>query len=73
MRGALNLAGNFTWNGLVLVIGPGAIQVDGTINGGIFIAPTLTPLDVTYNISDAAQIRAASQSFPYNLIAIKER
>jgi hypothetical protein len=73
VRGALNLAADFTWNGIVLVIGPGAIQVDGTINGGFFIAPALTPAGVTYTVTDAAQVHAASQPFPYNPIAIRER
>ena len=73
VRGSLDLATDFSWNGLVLVVGPGTVHVDGTINGGLFIARTLTPADTTYNITDAAQIRAASQSFPYNPIAIRER
>jgi hypothetical protein len=73
VRGALNLAADFTWNGLVLVVGPGSIRIDGTINGGLFTTPTLTPADVTYNVTDAAQVRAASQAFPYHPIAIRER
>jgi hypothetical protein len=73
VRGALNLAADFTWNGIVLVIGSGAVQVNGTINGGFFMAPSLLPADVTYSVTDAAQVRAASQRFPYNPIAIRER
>jgi hypothetical protein len=85
VRGELNVVGTLNWNGLILVIGQGVVRwspgITGTINGGLFTARTratdgsllVTPTDVTYNITDPAQIRAANQSFPYNTIAIKER
>jgi Tfp pilus assembly protein PilX len=47
VRGDLTFQGNFTWNGLVLAIGQGAIRVAGPpdttagwIEGGVFIART---------------------------------
>jgi hypothetical protein len=55
--------------------------VSGNINGGIFVAATLAPdgsllaapANVMFNITDAGQMNAANQSFPYNPIAIKEK
>ena len=84
VRGEVNVIGNFTWNGLILVIGQGVLRwngVSGTINGGLFTARTRAadgallsaPAGVTFNITDVAQIQAANRSFPYNPIAIKER
>ena len=85
VRGDLNIVGRVSWNGLILVIGQGVLRwspgVTGTINGGLFVARTratdgsllVTPADVSYNITDPIQIKAANQSFPYNAIAIKER
>jgi hypothetical protein len=69
VRGDVNVIGNFTWNGLILVIGSGTVQWNshiGTINGG-------TLAGGTYTVTDAAQIRLANQSFPYTAIAIQER
>jgi Tfp pilus assembly protein PilX len=68
-RGNVNVVGNFTWNGLILVIGSGTIQWNnhaGTINGGIFASGT-------YTVTDATQIGLANQSFPYTPIAIQEK
>jgi len=91
VRGAVRVAGNFTWNGLILIIGQGvwtwSTGARGTINGGLFIARTraadgsllAAPGDTTVDLGpativyDAAAIRAANQTFPYNPIAIKER
>jgi hypothetical protein len=74
-----------TWNGLIILIGQGALRwkpgVTGIINGGLFAARTRaadgsllsTPMDVMYNITDTAQIKAANQLFPFSPIAIKEK
>jgi hypothetical protein len=44
VRGAMKVAGNFTWNGLILIIGRGELNwvsgARGTINGGLLIART---------------------------------
>jgi hypothetical protein len=67
--GDLNITGNFTWNGLVLVIPPGTIHWNGftgVINGGIFSAGV-------YNVTDPGQIKLANESFPYTTVANKER
>ena len=69
VRGDLNVRGDFTWNGLVLLIGPGMIQwngFSGTINGGFFAGSVFT-------ITDAAEIKKANRPFPYNPVAIRER
>ncbi len=43
-RGDLRVTGSFTWNGLILIIGQGALHWngagDGSINGGLFLART---------------------------------
>jgi len=68
-RGNVNVVGDFTWNGLILVIGSGTVQWNnhaGTINGGIFASGT-------YAVTDVTQIALANQSFPYTPIAIQER
>lgn len=85
VRGELNVTGDLMWNGLLLVIGQGVMHVNSgvstTINGGLLIArtrapdgtPLGAPADVTFSINNAAEVKAATQSFPYNPIAIKER
>lgn len=85
VRGELNVIGDVTWNGLILVIGKGVVNVNAgatvTVNGGLFVARTHapddtllgTPADVAYTITDTAQIKAANARFPYNPIAIRER
>jgi Tfp pilus assembly protein PilX len=85
VRGELNVVGDITWNGLILVIGQGVVTwkagVSKTINGGFFVARTraadgsmlIQPTGVTFDITDAAQIRTADRTFPYNPIAVKER
>jgi hypothetical protein len=76
VRGSIRVAGNFTWSGLILVIGKGSlIWHSGTtamINGGIFLAQTLapdgsllsTPGEVTADLTPAAVF--------YDAAAIKE-
>jgi len=76
---------DITWNGLILVIGQGVLRwnpgVSGNINGGVFVARTRepngsllhAPADVAFTITDAAQMKAANRSFPYNPIAIREK
>jgi Tfp pilus assembly protein PilX len=85
VRGELTIAGDITWNGLIVVIGQGVVRwkagVTGTINGGLFAARTraadgsllTAPLDVMYMITDASQIKAANRLFPFNPIAISEK
>jgi hypothetical protein len=85
VRGELNIVGDTFWNGLILVIGDGVVTlkpgVSRTINGGLFVARTRAPdgsllaqpANVKFEITDAAQIRAANRVFPYNPVAIKER
>jgi len=85
VRGELTIAGDITWNGLIVVIGQGVVRwkagVTGTINGGLFAARTraadglllAAPLDVMYNITDASQIKAANRLFPFNSIAVSEK
>jgi Tfp pilus assembly protein PilX len=68
-RGDLNIAGNFTWNGLILVIGTGVVHwngYSGTINGGLFSGGV-------YTVTDTGQIKLANQPFPFTPIAIQER
>ena len=47
VRGAVRVVGPFNWNGLILIIGQGALSwtngTTGIINGGIFIARTRAP------------------------------
>lgn len=47
VTGSLELAGNLTWDGLVLVIGKGTLKFSGagdkTINGGVYVANTTDP------------------------------
>ena len=85
LPGELTIVGDITWNGLIVLIGQGAVHwkpgVMGIINGGLFTARTRaadgsllsTPMDVMYNITDVAQIKAANQLFPFSPIAIKEK
>jgi hypothetical protein len=85
VRGTANVVDDFTWHGLVLVIGQGVVRFSGgaqeTIHGGIFIARTrapggallAVPADVVFRITDTAQIRAANRLFPYSPIAVRER
>ena len=43
VRGNVTVAGNFTWNGLILILGQGVLhwnQGFGSVNGGVFIART---------------------------------
>jgi PilX N-terminal len=68
-RGNVNVTGDFVWNGLILVVGGGSVQWNGhtgVINGGMLVFGT-------YNVTDAAQIRLANQSFPYRTVAIQEK
>jgi hypothetical protein len=43
-RGTVNVVGNFTWSGLILIIGQGVLtwnsDTTGTIHGGLFVAQT---------------------------------
>jgi hypothetical protein len=69
IRGNLNVTGNFVWNGLIVVVGPGTIQWNGyssTVNGGLFAGSV-------YTVGDPLQIALANRSFPYTTIAIQER
>jgi hypothetical protein len=47
VRGTVTVAGSFTWNGLLLIIGKGLLVWNagtmGLIHGGIFVAQTLDP------------------------------
>jgi hypothetical protein len=68
-RGNVNITGDFVWNGLILTIGTGTLQMNGhsgTVNGGLFAGGV-------YTVSDPVQIRLANQPFPYTPIAIQER
>jgi len=68
-RGNINVRGNFVWNGLILVLGPGTLQMNGytgTVNGGLLNGGV-------YTVTDVAQIALANRSFPYTPIAIQER
>jgi hypothetical protein len=68
-RGNVNVTGDFVWNGLILIVGTGTLQMNGyagTVNGGLFAGGL-------YTVSDPVQIRLANQSFPYTPIAIQER
>ena len=67
--GDLNVSGNFTWNGLVLVIGTGTVHwngYSGTVNGGFYSGGV-------YTVNDVGQIKLANHLFPYSPIAIQER
>jgi len=68
-RGNINVRGNFVWNGLILILGPGTLQLNGymaTVNGGLLSGGV-------YTVTDVAQIALANRSFPYTPIAIQER
>ncbi|HLH31416.1 MAG TPA: hypothetical protein VKY31_09455, partial [Terriglobia bacterium] len=68
-RGNIIVAGNFTWNGLIVVVGAGSFQwngYSGTVNGGLFAGGV-------YTVTDTGQIALANASFPYTAIAIQER
>src|SRR5438477_6896124 len=47
VRGALTVAENFTWSGLILIIGKGTLiwgtGTTGVVHGGVFVAQTLAP------------------------------
>jgi len=85
VRGEARVTGNFIWNGLMLVIGQGVVQLDDgvslTVNGGRFVARTRAPdgallsapLGAGFDITDLAQIKAANRIFPYTLVSIRER
>jgi Tfp pilus assembly protein PilX len=85
VRGELNIVGDVTWNGLVLVIGQGVVRLapgaSTAINGGLFAARTRgvdglllgAPEAVSYTITDAAQIRTANQPLPYSSVSFWER
>jgi hypothetical protein len=85
VRGSLNVTGEVTWNGLILVIGQGVLYwapgISGVINGGLFVARTRAAdgslagetTTVTFDVTDPFQIQAANQTFPYVPIAIRER
>ena len=85
VRGELTIVADITWNGLIVVIGQGVVRwspgVTGILNGGLFVARTrapngtllVSPMDVMYTITDASQIKAANQLFPFNPIAINEK
>jgi len=46
-RGTVAVVGNFTWNGLILIIGKGMLTwntgTTGLVHGGVFVAQTLAP------------------------------
>jgi len=83
VRGELNVIGNITWNGLIVVIGQGVIRwnAPAIVNGGVFVARTQAangtllslPQGVSFSVTDANQLRAANRSFPYSPIAVRER
>ena len=66
VHGAVRVVGQFNWNGLILIIGQGALTwssgTTGTINGGIFVARTraadgsllTTPGNIAADLSPAA-------------------
>lgn len=67
VRGDLNVVANFTWNGLVVALGPIHWNgFTGTINGGFFA-------DGVLSVTDVSEIRKANASFPYNPISIREK
>jgi len=85
VRGELHIVGDVTWNGLIVVLGQGVMHSNpgatAVVNGGLFLARTRSadgsllamPEQVTFTITDSAQMRMANQSFPYNPISIRER
>ena len=84
VRGNLYITGNFAWNGLILVVGQGALTIDpaanGQVSGGVFVARTVdnSPVVLNYNASavafklDAVQIAAAHAAYPYTRAAVRE-
>lgn len=69
VRGNVNVTGDFVWSGLIVVVGSGVVQWNGhtgVVNGGMLVSGS-------YNVTDAAQIRLANQSFPYTTVAIQEK
>jgi hypothetical protein len=78
VRGVLDVRADFTWNGLILVIGTGIIHWNGftgAIHGGLCIGPSIehTTADPVFTITDAAEIRKANGRFPYNPVAFREK
>jgi hypothetical protein len=84
VRGELTLSGGFSWTGLILVIGQGAVHWDagaiGQITGGLFAAQTRDPSgnalpvpgSVTFDQNDATAILKANALFPYTPISYRE-
>jgi hypothetical protein len=53
VRGNATVAGNFTWNGLIVILGQGVLHWNqglGSINGGLFIARTLSDDRSMFNL-----------------------
>ncbi len=58
VRGELDIADSFTWNGLILVIGKGAVHwnrtIPGSVHGGLFIARTRADDGMLLSVPGAA-------------------
>jgi hypothetical protein len=88
VTGNLELAGNLTWDGLVLVIGSGQLVMSGggtkTINGGVYVAnttagATLGAVNVDMNgggnshlLYDSCKIANATANQSYRVITYRE-
>jgi Tfp pilus assembly protein PilX len=73
-RGNVNVVGNLTWNGLILVESPGVLQWNATaglVNGAVLVGQTR--LAESWIHYDANAISAANKLLPYVPIAIRER
>lgn len=73
-RGNVNVVGNLTWNGLILVESPGVLQwhaTAGLVNGAVLVGQTR--LTESWIRDDADAIAKANKLLPYVPIAIRER
>jgi len=74
VRGNVNVTGNVTWNGVIIVESPGTLQwnaTSGQVNGAVFTGQTR--LAANWIVYDPQAIATANKLLPYIPIAIRER
>ena len=63
-----------TWNGLIVIAGPGVFTSNGgVVNGGVFMTRTDVIIDPTSIRYDRDAMLAANRPFPYRPVAIREK
>ena len=74
VRGNVNVTGNVTWTGIIIVEDPGVLQWNATagqVNGAVFVGQTR--LAENWIVYDPQAIAAANKLLPYIPISIRER